>query len=230
MTALHRLLFLLALPPLLVVFPVHANPPSGAAQYQVLVPLALVPASPSPFGFDLRDNIADTAIPYVRDARPRWVRAGDVLWSDIEPVRGGGYRWEVLAAIDANVRRLRAAGIEPTLIIQRTPTWAQRVPGRLCSPPKPEYIADFELFAHALAARYAGMVNYWEIGNEPDFAPSQVADSQGVGCWLDASLPNHGGAYYGEVVRRLVPAIKAGNAGAQVIGGALMYGWPDDTN
>ena len=89
----------------------------------------------------------------VSAAKAKWARAGDVRWSDIEPVRGGGYHWEGLAGVDANIQRLRAAQIEPTLIIQRSPRWAQRVPGRLCSPPKPEYIADFARFTQALAAR-----------------------------------------------------------------------------
>ncbi len=229
MTPLDRLSFLLALPILLATLPIQASPRIDATQQQVFLPLVSTTPPPSPFGFDLRDFITDTAIPYVRDAQPRWVRAGDVLWSNIEPVRGGGYHWEVLAAVEANIRRLHAIGIEPTLVVQQSPAWAQRIPGRLCSPPKPEYIADFERFAHALAARYAAMVNYWEIGNETDYAPNQVADNQGVGCWANSSQPYHGGAYYGEVVRRLVPAIKAGNPNAQVIAGALMYGWPDDT-
>jgi len=229
MIALLRLRFVLALPILLIAIPAHATPATGAAQHRTFLPVVVLTPPPSPFGFDLRDFIPDTAMPYVHNAQPRWVRAGDVVWSRIEPVRGGGYHWEVLAAVEANIKRLRAIGVEPTLVVQQTPAWAQRVPGRLCSPPKPEYIADFERFARALSTRYATMVNYWEIGNETDYAPNQVADKQGVGCWADSSLPYHGGAYYGEVVRRAVPAIKAGNPSAQVIAGALMYGWPDDT-
>src|SRR6266508_5381822 len=99
MTPLDRLSFLLALPILLATLPIQASPRIDATQQQVFLPLVSTTPPPSPFGFDLRYFITDTAIPYVRDAQPRWVRAGDVLWSKIEPVRGGGYHWEVLAAV-----------------------------------------------------------------------------------------------------------------------------------
>lgn len=209
--------------------PAQAGPRVQPAAYQVLLPMMIIPSPASPFGFDVRSNASDTALQYAQEARAKWARAGDVVWADIEPVRGGGYRWEVLAAVEQNIRRLQAAGIEPTLVIMRSPSWAQRVPGRLCSPPKPEYIADFAHFTQALAARYAGSVNYWEIWNEPDVAPNETSDNTGMGCWLDLSLPYYGGSYYGEVIKQVAPAIKAANPNAQVIAGALLYGWPDDS-
>ena len=221
------------LPALLLLFiailPAQAGPRVQSAAYQVFLPMMIIPSAASPFGFDVRSNASDTALQYAQDARAKWARAGDVVWADIEPVRGGGYHWEALAAVDQNIRRLQAAGIEPTLVIMRSPTWAQRVPGRLCSPPKPEYIADFARFTQALAARYAGSVNYWEIWNEPDVAPSDTTDNTGMGCWIDPSLPYYGGSYYGEVVKQVAPAIKAANPNARVIAGALLYDWPDDS-
>jgi hypothetical protein len=228
MLRLHRLCFLLVLPIVLAAIPTHASQRASAVQTPIYLPMIMQAPPPNPFGFDLRTYIPDTALPYIRAAQPRWVRAGDVMWSDIEPVRGV-YHWEAMAAVEANIARLRAIGIEPTLVIQRTPAWAQRIPGRLCSPPKPEYLADYERFTRALAARYLGTVNYWEVGNETDFMASEVYDSQGVGCWADPALPYHGGAYYGQALMRVAAAIKSGNPGAQVIGGALMYRWPDDT-
>jgi hypothetical protein len=226
----RRLQLLLVLPLLLIaIVPAQAGTRAQSSQYRLFLPLTIVPPQASPFGFDVPYSASDIALQYAEDARPKWARAGDVHWADIEPVRGAGYRWEVMAAIEANVQRLRDTGIEPTLIIYRTPTWAQRVPGRLCSPPKPEYIADFVRFAHALASRYSSTVNYWEIWNEPDVAPNETTDSTGMGCWADPSLPYYGGSYYGEVVKQVAPAIKAANPNAKVIAGALLYDWPDDT-
>jgi hypothetical protein len=226
----RRLPFLLALSLLFVaILPAQAGPRAQTTQFKLFLPMMIISAAASPFGFDVRSNAGDTEFQYAKDAKAKWARAGDVRWSDIEPVRGGGYHWEGLAGVDANIQRLRAAQIEPTLIIQRSPRWAQRVPGRLCSPPKPEYIADFARFTQALAARYASRVNYWEIWNEPDVAPNQTTDDTGMGCWADSSLPYSGGAYYGEVVKQVVPAIKAANPNARVIAGALLYGWPNDT-
>ncbi len=229
MALLYRLAIIVSLLCALAL-PAAAMPRPATAGTQIYLPIVAASGPASPIGVDLRWYIDDAVMPYVRAAQPRWVRAGDVLWPDVEPVRGGGYHWDALAYIDANVARLRAAGIEPTLVIQRSPAWAQRVPGRLCSPPAPSALGDFERFLTALAARYAGQVSYWEIWNEPDFAPANVADADGTGCWLDASQPAYGGSYYGEVVQRAAAALRAGNPHAQVIAGALMYQWPDDTS
>jgi hypothetical protein len=221
---------------LLALLPAHAAPDSipsaSTAAKRIFIPLVSMPAPASPIGFDLRANTSDRVLPYMREAKPKWVRAGDVLWSQIEPVRGAGYRWGAMAQVEANIRRVRQMGVEPLLVVQQSPSWAQRVPGRLCSPPKPEYAADFARFTAALAARYSSgplQVKYWEIWNEPDFAPAEVSDQHGAGCWADAALPYHGGAYYGEVVKRVAAAVKAAKPDAMVIGGALMYRWPDDT-
>nr|MDQ2997051.1 hypothetical protein [Chloroflexota bacterium] len=167
----RRLHVLLALSLLFVaLLPAQASQRAQATQFKLFLPMMLIPSAASPFGFDIHHTVSDAVLQYVdvAGAKAKWARAGDVYWSAIEPVRGGGYRWENMAGVETNIQRLRAAGIEPTLVIMRSPAWAQRVPGRLCSPPKPEYIADFARFTRALAARYAGQVNYWEIWNEPD--------------------------------------------------------------
>jgi hypothetical protein len=231
-----RTAFLFALLLVLIGMPAQAaplpSPPAPVAGTTVFIPMVTMPVVLSPFGFDLRANVGDMVLPYVRDAKPKWVRAGDVQWAQIEPVRGAGYRWGMMAQVEANIRRLREMGIEPLLVVQQSPAWAQRVPGRLCSPPKPEYIGDFKRFMGALAARYASgplQVNYWEIWNEPDVYPAQVQDSEGFGCWADDRLPFYGGSYYGQVLREIYPAIKKASPQSTVLAGALLYNWPDDT-
>ena len=211
--------------------PIAAQPTlADDSPYQIFLPLVTIPAPPNPFGFDLSVFQTDSVIPYVQNARPKWARAGDVLWSVLEPVRGGAYRWERLAAVEANIRRLRASGIEPTLIVQQSPSWAQLVPGHMCSPMKPENIADFNRFLAALVARYADgplKVNYWEIWNEPDHGTGRP-DAEGVGCWADPTLPGYGGTYYGTVLKQIYPVIKNANPNAVVLAGALAYFWPND--
>lgn len=203
-----------------------AAQPSGGRR--AFLPAVFGPPRPAnPFGFDLRPYITNEAMTYVSGAQPRWSRAGDVLWADVEAVRGT-YRWEMLAGVEANIVRLRKAGIEPTIVVQHSPSWAQRTPGRRCSPPKPEAIGDFARFVAAVAARYP-QVTYIEIWNEPDFTPAETDDTDGFGCWVDASLPFLGGSYYGEVLKKVYPAVKAANRNAVVLGGALAYMWPDDT-
>jgi len=226
----RRFPLLLALLLLFVaILPAHAGSGLQSGPFHVFLPITIIPVARSPFGFDVRSYASDSAIQYAQDAQAKWARAGDVVWADIEPVRGGGYHWEVLNQVEQNLRRLQTAGIEPTLVIMRSPAWAQRTPGRLCSPPKPEYVGDFVRFMRALAARYAGRVSAWEIWNEPDVAPNETSDDTGMGCWLTSTPPYLGGGYYGEVVKQVAPAIKSANPNAKVIAGALLYDWPDDS-
>ena len=145
---LGLLLFLLIL---LGAVPVAAQSEPEDTQYRQYLPIMLGAPHRNPFGFDVRITSNDAVIPFATAARPKWARAGDVFWSDVEPVRGGGYHWEALAGVEANINRLRAAGIEPTLVIQRTPAWAQREQGRLCSPPKPLF-ANFSTASPTTAA------------------------------------------------------------------------------
>lgn len=213
------LLFLSLMPPTI---PARAEENSG--QYHQYLPLIKAPAPPQIFGIDFSIYGGEAEFRYGIEALPKWARAGDVLWSKVEPVRGGGYDWSSQTLVDANIRRLRAAGIEPMMIIQQTPEWAQQVPGRRCSPPKPEYIDDLTRFVEATIQRYSQgdlEVRYWEFWNEPDFAAAGTRDDQGIGCWGDPAKPDNGGGYYGEVLRRVYPVIKAANPHAVVFGGSL---------
>jgi hypothetical protein len=140
-----------------------------SSTHLVFLPLISIPMPPSPFGFDVRTHAPDSVMPLVVEANPRWSRAGDVLWALVEPVRGGGYRWEAIADVERNVRRLRAKGIEPTLVVQWSPSWAQSIPGKLCSAPRPDAIPEFAAFMRAAAQRFSSgdlRVDHWEIDLE----------------------------------------------------------------
>lgn len=209
--------------------PVHAQP-KASDRSLLFMPLISMTPPPNPFGFDLRIYSSADALSYGAATRPKWARAGDADWSLVEPTPGV-YNWDALAEFESNVRRLRAAGIEPIGIIQRTPAWAQSVAGRACSPPSRDHIADLARFTQALAAHYSRgdlAVNYWEFWNEPDFAPNRVADHLGVGCWGDESTSDNGGKYYGEILNQVYPAIKSGNARANLFAGAFASFGPGD--
>jgi hypothetical protein len=199
--------------------------------HQTVLPVVLgIPGGTGRLGVDLRSTVPDTGLPYLAALGARWSRAGDLPWASVEPVRGT-YRWEVLEGLEANIRRIRASGAEPIVIVQWTPPWAQRVPGRLCSPPAPEYQADFVRFVAAAAHRYADgplAVHHWQIWNEPDFLPEQVGDD-GSGCWATRAAPFYGGDAYGQALTQLYPAIKAANPRATVIAGGLAHFWPEET-
>lgn len=207
-----------------------AQPPAPGAASTIYLPLvggAQLP--PQPFGFDMHWwYVGPQTVSLAVNAQPRWVRAADVLWSEIEP-QPGQYRWDLLAAKEQSIRQLRAAGIEPVVIINRTPAWAQLVPGRVCSPPAPQHIPALLRFLELLSARYKdgpSAIRYWEFWNEPDRSPDNVIDSDGSGCWGSDEPTYHGGDYYGQVLAQAAPALRRGNPNAQVLGGALLY-WVD---
>jgi hypothetical protein len=230
LSAALALLLLLSAAPAVAEEPPPVEP-AATGSNRIYLPALQNPAPPNPFGFDLRLTTSATIMPFVSGVRPRWSRAGDLLWAFVESQRGA-YDWSTMASLDTNIRRLRAAGIEPTVVVQWSPAWAQSIPGRLCSPPRPEAIVDFARFMHAAALRYSQgdlRVDYWEIWNEPDYRPDQIIDNSGTGCWANTTPPYYGGNYYGAVLSQVYPSIKSANPAATVFAGALAHFWPDDT-
>jgi hypothetical protein len=96
-----------------------------------------------------------------------------LLWSQVEAVEGKR-DWRVP---DTVVRQLRAAGIEPLLLVLGSPSWANGVPDskpghNLYVPPRgPALNAWLQRYSSFLAAavrRYRRAVRLWEIWNEPN--------------------------------------------------------------
>jgi hypothetical protein len=227
---MKRLLpILLALAALL---PAAAAPSSAEPDHITFLPLvSQLPATPYRLGVDMRAHADDAALPYASALAPRWMRAGDLLWSQVEVTRGV-YDWSAAAALEANIARIRAAGAEPLVNIQWTPTWAQRIPGRVCGPPAPAYVPDLARFMAAAAQRYASgplQVRYWQFGNEVDFHPDQVPDTLGSGCWATRAAPSYGGDYYGQVLSQVAAAIRSVIPDAYVLAGGVAHFWPEET-
>lgn len=193
------------------------------------LPLVSAPDTRVLLGYDLRVHQGMRAESLLPAIPATWARAGDLVWDVIESQRGT-YAWEAAAALEANIRRLRAAGVEPVVVVQIAPVWARRLPGRTCSPVAPEAYPDLARFAAAAAARYHSgdlAVRYWQFWNEPDFTPA-IADTMGSGCWNTGVAPWYGGDKYGEALRVFANAVRSVNPGAQIIGGNFAHFWPDD--
>ena len=103
----------------------------------------------------------------------------DIPWREVAPTVPGnpsyqrafaadpgwsGYRWERL---DRIVAALEQAAIAPLPVISHAPAWAidVRAPTPAGRPAQREYFADMMT---ALATRYRGRVQHWELWNEPD--------------------------------------------------------------
>jgi hypothetical protein len=119
------------------------------------------------------------------------------------------YSW---GAADTFVRRARAAGLEPVLMVSGTPQWARARgscgAGPACAP------SAYQLgqFARAAATRYSGSyqglpgVHYWQAWSEPN---------------LDYFLVPNSPSTYRRMLAQFTPAVKAAVPGNSVIAGGL---------
>ena len=139
----------------------------------------------------------------------------DVFWKDIAPdppadptdPEDPRYRF---ARLDAIVRGLRAAGIEPLLAVFNAPAWASG--GTTVTPTmpynsRPPDPAAYGAFMTALATRYSGRssaggerlpaVRLWEVWNEPNLS-LYLKPEGGAKAWTAA---------YAGLVRAAYPAV-----------------------
>ena len=134
----------------------------------------------------------------VKDIGFGWVKQ-QVQWSDIESPKGS-YAWGELDRIVADTD---AAGIKLMLSVVRVPAWAAASGRGL-----PDNPQDFGDFMHALAARYNGKVQAYEIWNEENLG-AETFEAH----WKPAR--------YAELLKAAFLGTRAGDAQAVVISGAL---------
>ncbi len=93
-----------------------------------------------------------------------------VTWQDVEPEKGK-FSWE---ALDRSVEALLANGSTDFLFTldKFLPVWA----GPQFGPPND--MEDWRGFVRAVAQHYGGLVDYYEIWNEPSFDPHSRAATQ----------------------------------------------------
>ncbi|MEA2271626.1 MAG: polysaccharide biosynthesis protein PslG, partial [Solirubrobacteraceae bacterium] len=156
------------------------------------------------------------ALQHTKDVRARIVRI-TVAWLSIAPQQPPsdadaadpswqGYRWEEL---DAVVRDVVAAGLDPLVSLTAAPAWAE-------GPNRPPVGADaptgswrpspsaYGLFARAVAGRYSGntpdpavmgaalpRVRFWQAWNEPNLTDFLTPQWTQVGGKPKAASPEH---------------------------------------
>jgi hypothetical protein len=109
----------------------------------------------------------------IRDVLKAQVARESLLWSQVEPVEGR-FNWR---GPDKAIEELRAAGIEPLLVVFGSPSWANGVPEstphhNIRVPPRgaafATWLSRYSDFVAAAVERYHAYVRRWEIWNEPN--------------------------------------------------------------
>ena len=114
--------------------------------------------------------------------------------------------------MDRTINQLRAAGIKPVITITGPgPIWASSVPSMRDSRYKPD-AAKFAVFARAVAQRYADATDQYILWNEPNIDQWLKPQSDCIGKRCTPAAP----ATYRAIANKAIPAIKAGDPGAQV--------------
>ncbi len=178
------------------------------------------------FGTEMKPISDEKGLQQMADAGTYWVRRNAVLWSQVEPVQGGGYDWSVLAGLEAELLLARQHGMEVILIVRGVPDWARASPYYQCGPIDPAALPAFGNFMQALVQRYSQSpyrVKYWEIWNEPDVSPQAVPNPNAAfGCLGIENDPYYGGREYADILKAVYPKIKAADPAAQVLVGGLL--------
>ena len=136
-----------------------------------VVPEPKAPSFDSPFGVhaELRDHDLDL----IKDIGVSWIRlhatANLTKWNSVEPSHGK------FSFYDLPIEEARKKGFFLLGTLDMTPSWASTVPpsyqgGWLHGPPAymPNSLASWRKYVKKTVARYAGVIDHWEVWNEPD--------------------------------------------------------------
>jgi len=150
-----------------------------------------------------------------------WVRNARIFlkWSSVEgDKRKGAYDW---SAADAEVNAALSLGVNSILITLSLPcpiwAWNPNTPGDNPGMGPPENLKDFGDFCRAVAERYKGIVDYYQILQEPGWD----TDSQGAKSGKVYYAGYCDQSYMG-MLREGYQAIKQVDPNAYVASGALL--------
>lgn len=132
-------------------------------------------------------------------------------WAVAEPERGK-FTW-----FDRELTALRSRGLSVLGVFARTPRWAGEDPSGQPSDPfswPPARMADFTNYVRQVTAHYKGQIPAYEIWSEP----------WSRSAWM--GTPEK----YAELAKAAVPAAKAGDPAAKLIGGSFWVPRPEFTD
>jgi hypothetical protein len=108
-------------------------------------------------------EIADRDLDKVQEAGFRWVKQ-EFAWREIEPVQKGDFDW---SRTDRIMDQIDAHGLKVIIRLGVQPQWAG---GGYPEIGPPNNLQDFTDFVTAVATRYKGRIDAYQIWNEPNLA------------------------------------------------------------
>lgn len=112
-----------------------------------------------------REEIADRDLQLVQDAGFRWVKQ-EIAWREIEGGGKGKWRWN---HSDRIIDQIEAHHLKVIVRLGAQPDWAApNVPFPEIGPPAD--LQDFYDYVYAVASRYKGRIEAYQIWNEPNLA------------------------------------------------------------
>lgn len=153
--------------PALVESPTMLQPTTGPTGYTPTVELDKVMSSPD-YGMQVflywREEVANRDLQLVQDAGFRWVKQ-EIPWREIEGAAKGVWQWETA---DRIMHQIDTHKLKTIVRLGSQPAWAAGVPLPEISPPT--HLQDFYDYVFAVASRYKGRVDAYQIWNEPNLA------------------------------------------------------------
>ncbi len=145
-----------------------------------------------------------------------WVKQ-TIYWRDIEPVRG-----QIdFATLDEIVNRFTSANLKILFTVTSSPAWSRSY---ILENGPSDNLADYGTFVAALAQRYAGRVQAYEIWNEPNRRSEWS-------CTESTDKPSFCKAKYSDLLSIAYKAIKGVDANAVVVSAGLApTGYNDGIN
>lgn len=229
MTHISRWLALIIMVVIAGTAPVQPAQSNPADQTTIYLPMLASRLEPPVFGVEMRNIAHEKGLGMAISAGTYWVRRNALLWRFVETTEGGQYDWTDVRTqtLEQELISANRSGMQVILIVRSSPRWAVAPYRSDCAPINPDYYDDFARFMAAAVKRYSQPpynVTYWEIGNEPD--AYVFPNNSGYGCWGIEDDPYYGGRAYGEMLKTVVPAMRAANPDIKILNGGLLLDKP----
>lgn len=204
----------------------------------IFLPLVMSPWLDSTFGLEiatLSESVAEKAV----EAGSAWARLSSLTWAFYQPVDNTEFRIDTV--LEQELITANQNGQKVILIIQKAPLWAREYADSVCGPIRLDMLDEFANFMRMVVQKYSQSpynVKYYELWNEPDLPvtrdnPATIIDESNMpyGCLGKWQESHFGGEYYAEVLKKVVPAMRAENPTVKIVlGGLLLDCDPNNLN